>query len=73
MTTIPGRIMDRPTPEDVLARILGEGDARAGENTLYVEAEIELSDGEMELVLEMLDEIRAIKNYQSAGQETWDD
>lgn len=53
------------TPEDVLLRLLGEGDVTAGENTLYVEAEIEVTDAEMELVLEMLDELRSIAAYET--------
>ncbi len=55
------------SPEDVLARILAEADTvRAGENSLYVEAEIDLSDDEMELVLEMLDEQAALKAIREA-------
>lgn len=57
------------TPEDVLHRILGEGETRVGENLLHVEADLEVSDDEVELILEILDEIRAIRDLRQSEEE----
>jgi hypothetical protein len=44
------------TPEDVLIRLLAEGDVRLGENLLHINVDLEISDDESELILEMLNE-----------------
>lgn len=62
-----------PTAEDVLVRILAEGDAWAGENLFHVQADLDVTDGEQELIMEMLDEIQAIRDYVESVKEDVED
>jgi hypothetical protein len=62
--------VDPTTPESILARILAEGqEVSLHEKFLDVRALIKLDADELELVSEMIDEIRAEADYLSRGPE----